>query len=151
MDDVLLLGTLNKAELAKDTKDKLEKLCQDIYNTSFKNLTDEQVTDLLNMELNTSIDTLTVFCQATRQVEEFSPNVYSISQVIDLKASYKSIKAQLASIPDPNRKLEKYLELKMIFYRMLAFKYQTTEEFLRNLIRESEVKDGIKPMGRFTK
>lgn len=151
MDEIVMIRDLDKSKLKADTIEKLEKLCHDIYNAPLKNLTSEQISNLLILEINTCITEMTVFCQGTRQVEAYTPNVYSVSQVIVLKNSYQFIKDQIIEISDPNKKIEKYIELKSVMYKMIAFKYHNTEEFLRSLIRESEVKDGIKAMGRFAK
>lgn len=151
MDNIIDIGRhISKAELVKDILDKLDSLAKAVLDVSLKEITEEQLSDLLNLEMNTKIDTITVYSQCTRQIENFNPNSYSVTEVIDFKNSYALIPLMVNQTPGGvSEKIKRYVELKSMMYKLIAYKYTSTEEFLRNLLKESEEKDGSRPLGRF--
>jgi hypothetical protein len=55
---------------------------------------------------------------------------------------------QVRSAPTPEEVIEKYIQLRGIFLSLVGMKFRNTEDYLRNLCREAELKDGAKPVGR---
>ena len=149
MTDISLIQNLDTKQLKEEVYKKLQSLCNAVYDKPLDQLTPTQVEDILNLEMNSAVMSMNVFCQCTRQVADYSPNVYSLSQNIDLSQSYKYIQEQINCAIDSSTKIERYLDLKTTFYKLISFKYSVTEEFLRALLRESEIKDGVRPLGRF--
>lgn len=147
--NLIEVQNLDIKKIEKDVLEKLDGLVQSVFGISLVQANIDQITDVINMEINTRIDSITVSAYSTRQVENFNPNNYGAVQIIDLKETYSYLRRAIAGIKDPAKLIKRYIDLKACMYKMIAYKYSSTEDFIRNLIRESELKDGAKAVGRF--
>lgn len=148
-DSIIKIGELNPKELEKSIYTKLDDLCNSVMGKKIDSLTDSQVIDLINLDINTHLKSLTIFSQSTRQVAQFEPNSYSATQVIDFENSSLYIKSKILEESTPSAKIAKYVELRSMLYRLIYFKFNSTDDFLREMIRSAEVKDGAPGRGRF--
>lgn len=149
--NIITIGNLELGSIQLDLKTKLESMTSEVYKKPLKELTNDQVTDLINIHINIHEKTMNIYCQTTRQVEQYQPNAYSAAQTIDLENAVLYIKQRVNDQVTPSAKIEKYIEMRSLFYKLVHFKYHSTEDFLRNLIRESETKDEVRGLGRFAK
>lgn len=149
--NIVTIGDLEIGSIQLDLRSKLEFMTSEVYKKPLSTLTDEQVIDLINIHINIHEKTLNIYCQTTRQIEQYQPNSYSVSQTIDLENSALYIKQRVNEQPTPAAKIEKYIEMRALFYKLIHFKYTSTEDFLRNMLRESETKDEVRGLGRFAK
>lgn len=147
---IISIGGLNLRDLEKSIYTKLDSLCDSVLGKKIENLTDSQVVDLINLDINTHVKSLTIYAQSTRQVVQFEPNSYSATQVIDLENASLYIKSVVMAEATPQAKIQRYAELRAMLYKLMYFKYNTAEDFLRELLRASEVKDGAPGRGRFS-
>jgi len=148
--NLLLIKDIDVKVLEKGILEKLDGLSSSVLNLPLTSLTRSQLLDLINIEINTKIDQITVSAYSTRQVENFNPNNYGAVQVIDLKDSYRYLYEEIKSLgSDTSLIIRRYVELKAMMYKIIAYKYSSTEQFLRDLIREAELKDNAKAVGRF--
>jgi hypothetical protein len=76
--------------------------------------------------------------------------VYGASLDLDFTESYRLIRNELRTYKTPVELIEAYVNLRSTFLSLVAMKFKNTEGFLRDLCREAERKDNIKPVGRFT-
>lgn len=149
--NIIKIDNFDIKALAVDTRTKLIAMASEVHKKPEKELTPEDISDVISLHLNTHDKTLSVYCQSTRQVEQFNPNSYSATQVIDLENAFLFIKARVEEQKTAENKIEKYIELRSLFYKLIHFKFHATEDFLRTLLREAEIKDEARGVGRFAK
>lgn len=149
-EQIIDVSNIDLSEIESNIVLKLSELCKSIFDKQIDEVPSEDLSALLNIDINSSIETMNVYCQSTRQVEQYQPNGYSLSETISFRNSYAWIHNHINTIPNSNQKVVRYAKLKSILYKLMSQKYHSTESFLRSLIREAEQKDGVKPLGRFT-
>lgn len=146
--DIVVISKLDVSKLRTDLIFKLKELCKQIIGKDLEDISSEHLDYLLSIDINTSIESINIHCQETRQVAQYSPNSYSASQTISLKGSHQFILETVKAEQTSEDKITKYAELKSILYKYIQYKYSTTEDHLRSLILSAEEKDGAPSLGR---
>jgi hypothetical protein len=142
------LVDLDIKALAEGTRNKISSLCTQVYQKAASQCTKAEVLTLIEMDMRLYIGKMNVSVSGTRQVEQFNPNTYGASLEIDFTQSYGYMLEQVRSAATPEEVIEKYIQLRGIFLSLVGMKFRNTEDYLRNLCREAELKDGAKPVGR---
>jgi hypothetical protein len=131
------------------TRNKVESLCEQVYSKPLKQCSREEVMIIIEMDVRIGIKDLRVSVSNTRQIIAYTPNSYGADLTIDFSAVQRYMVEQVSLEATPIKILEKYLKLRSVFIGLLSMKFRNSEELLRNLCREAEVKDGVEPLGRF--
>lgn len=136
----------------------VEQMTDDIskqFDTLFKKILGDNRTKageqlVLSMEMNTRINQITVSVSETRQVQDYSPNNYFCSAQVDFTSVWDLIQDQLRSVPK-DKLAARFMELRTAFTSLVRAKYESTENFLKSLLKLSEEKDGLVLLGRHGK
>ncbi len=132
------------------TKEKLTALAQEAFSKPIESLTKEDIRILIQMDIATTINKLTVSAAATRPTDiKFATNNYFASMEIDIAGYSKIIKDILDNVPE-DKILDKYLDIKQVVYNMIRLKYESTENYLRSLLDSAITRDGCPKVGRDT-
>lgn len=139
------------SDTAPDILAKLESLSQEALGKDIKALTKDEFSNLVSMDLAMLPTEITISAAATRPLGvKYSTNNYHVSVKVDTKEVYNIIVNELNK-ESSNRAetLKNLVSLKTMMYKVLASKYKSHEQYLRGLIRTSEIADGVVPVGRF--
>ena len=143
------VSTLDITKLQETTRNKLSSLCTQVYQKPVTQCTKEEIVLLVEMDLRLSIGKMNVQVSGTRQVEQFNPNTYGASLEIDFTESYSYMLEQVKAASSAEDTIEKYIQLRGTFLALVGMKFKNTEDYLRHLCREAEIKDNAKPVGRY--
>jgi hypothetical protein len=139
---------LDLKTLTDATKNKINSLCTQVYQKPAAQCTKDEIISLVEMDIRLSIGRMNVQVSGTRQVEQFNPNTYGASLEIDFSESYSYMLSQVKLAATPEEVIEKYIQLRSVFLTLVGMKFRNTEDYLRSLCRDAEVKDNAKAVGR---
>ena len=133
----------------EESRNQLDQLSQKVYDQALDSLDQGKLTDLVGLDIGMLLTELTVSANETRRTEiQYCSNAYFASAKLDFTFARDFIRSQVAEV-EPNLRIDRYLQLKEVYYKMAQVKWTGHEQYLRNLVREAEGKDGISPQGRF--
>ena len=138
MDSQDKIGKISKIDL-KDSS--FAKIAESIFNT--KEVTNEQLMFILDLDLNMSVKELTISAGETRQMRQYESNNYHLSMKLDLGDCQNIVLEQVKSAKNDD-KMTTYFQSKKTLYAVMREKYIRNESYLRNLISAQKIKDGIK-------
>jgi len=130
-------------EFKIDADHPMAKLAAKVYNTTA--LTNEQLSNVMTMELTMQPQEFTVSVSETRQVAQYESNNYFMSVKISLAAASAMIVDRVNSELDPKKRLEIYNEARKALSGLVASRYEKTENWMRELIHQQQIADGIAP------
>jgi len=134
---------------SKDTEDKLNQLSKKLFDKDLSALSAHQKTDLVCLDLGMMMQTITVSCDEKRTTEiKFNTNGYFAAATISLEAAKSYITSVLEGLSEETM-LDRYFELKSLFYNMARIKWEGHEHYLRGLLRSAQEQDSIDCIGRF--
>lgn len=146
--DSFIAKDLDLKALTDATKNKLNSLCTQVYQKPATQCTKDEIVSLIEMDIRLSIGRMNVQVSGTRQVEQFNPNTYGASLEIDFSESYAFMLSQVKLAPTSEEVIEKYIQLRSVFLTLVGMKFRNTEDYLRSLCRDAEIKDNAKAVGR---
>jgi hypothetical protein len=140
---------LDVKALTDATRNKINSLCTQVYQKPVNQCTKEEVITLIEMDIRLSIGKMNVQVSGTRQVEQFNPNTYGATLEINFSESYDYMLNQVRLASTPEELIEKYVQMRSVFLTLVGMKFRNTEDYLRSLCRDAELKDNVKPVGRY--
>ena len=140
---------LDVTKLQEATRNKLSSLCTQVYQKPLNQCTKDEVCNLIEMDLRLVVGKMNVHVSGTRQVEQFNPNTYGASLEIDFTQSYQFMLDSVKNSNTVEDLIEKYIQMRSTFLTLVGMKFKNTEDYLRHLCREAEIKDNVKPVGRY--
>lgn len=138
-------------QLNQDTLRKLGVLSRTIFGKEIKDLDLENLGNLILVDMGTLQNSYTISASETRKTEvQYCTNNYTVSTVLDCSGILKSMTSIVESASSIEEALNRYYNLKSVFFSVMKEKLSTNEHYLRQCIREFEEKDKIAGQGRFT-
>lgn len=140
--------TLFPETVNKKDAEELTLLACKIFNTTPDNLNKKQILYLIQLDMATIIDELTISVSITRPTEiKYATNNYFSSIKLSLDQIAKINEKQLEELP-LDQLLPNYLERKKVLYRYISSKHESAENFLRTLVENAAAKDNCPKTGR---
>lgn len=108
-------------------------------------ISDQELESFFGLESSIAIGQMTVSATETRQVRSYETNSYFLSIQFDLSSLKKFLEEVAAeSYNNPNEAVNAFINAKQMIIKTLQAKYATTENMLRDMIKEQQKGDGIK-------
>jgi hypothetical protein len=107
-------------------------------------VSDEELLFAVKMELSLIMTEITISAGEKRQKTQFNPNDYFGSVKLDVSEASRTILERVMDAP-LGSKVETYIKSKKYFYSLIAERFSTHEDFIRNLIQNQQRSDGINP------
>lgn len=138
-------------KMSKENREKLAKLGEQVFGVEVSKLTKQQMITLITMDMETGIEELSVSVGIKRPTEEkFAMNDYHASMKIGTSGIFDTIKRAMLDMP-ADKMIDAYLEAKSAAYNLIAVKYRSAENYLRNLVEEASKLDNCPVLGRNNK
>ena len=135
--------------VSKISQDRIKDLASSVYNKDTKDLSKEEIKNVILMDMATFPTKMTVSAAATRPTEvKYSTNNYHTSIDIDLSGVDKVLKGAVDGTEDPIIILDTYLNMKAALFNLIKIKHEGTENYIRSLLEKSMEKDGCPKVGR---
>ena len=149
MSNTVNLSGLDPSLLPEEIKNKLNAMCESVYDKKLAACTNEEVQNLIELDMNVSIKKMTVNVMGSRQVEQYTPNTYGGTLDIHFEDSYNLVMEKVSQQKTAEGKVATYIRLRSLLFTIISNKFKNSEAYLRDLCREAEERDGIKPVGRY--
>ena len=135
--------------VSDDTREKITSMAAKVYDCSVDELTSEQLTDIIRLDLGITISKFSISASSTRRTEvQYCTNNYIAAMEFDCSGLSDNI-MNIIDNTEEGKRIDRYVQLKATAYKLIATKYEGNEAFLRELLRTAETKDGVVAVGRF--
>lgn len=116
----------------------------EIFSNKFgRDLTDEEKVILSTIDITAWPIELNISASEKRQVRQYESNDYYASIKIDLSGVQTALLTILKNASSVEEFAENYQNMKQMVYEYIREKYTANERFLRKLLQEAQLKDGI--------
>lgn len=106
-------------------------------------LSDEELELVFKMAVEVIPTEIQMSASETRQVRQYEPNSYQASMKLDCSGMHQRIVDRVMEAKPENR-VAVFTECKRIAYGIIAEQYKVNENYLRKLIQQQQLDDGIK-------
>lgn len=136
-------------KMSAEAKERITILASQMFSLPKQAITKEHMLLAIKMDMTTSIVDLQVSCSSTRPSEvKFATNNYHVSAKIDMSGIYDVIMKTLEQ-ESTDTLIDKYFELKRAALSLTSIKYESMEQYLRDLLFKAEQKDDMPKVGRY--
>jgi hypothetical protein len=128
-------------------KSRIENILSDIDPTNaadLSTLTESELQFAISLEIGLMPKELTISCGETRQIKQYSPNVYNSTMTLDISAIYEALLSLVVGSAK-GFKLETYLKGRRMLFKTIASRFADYETFQRKLIHDQQKTVDIVP------
>ena len=148
MEDSQRIMNLDPKDLTPEAADHIKNLAMAVHGELPSKLNEKQLGDLITLDMASLPTQFTVSAGATRRTEvQYCSNNYHLSEQLDTSSMKDAILSGLENL-DGADMINRYVEIRSTMLKMCEVKIESTEDWLRELIKEMEIKDGQAPQGR---
>lgn len=142
--------SIDFSKLSERAMNQITAMSNALYQAPPDKVTIQSIINLLNVDLCSIPVEFTISAGSTRRTEiQYCSNNYHASEKIDCSYYQDTIRQQLSQIATIEEQINTFIDMKHLFMSTMEKKIANNEHFIRDIIRQAEVKDGIEAQGRF--
>lgn len=119
---------------------KIEQIAKEVLGK--ETLTDEELETIFSMAVAVTPVEMSISCAETRQVRQYESNNYHASMKMSL-GDTDSVVLDRMRKASPENRAAVFTECRRMLYALVALTYKRNENYLRALIVEQQIEDGI--------